>query len=431
MQPARTLVTILGLAALLAAPALAEIGYVGLSTPDEAYSFDLDSYLVGPPIDLLPEGDYPYDATILPSGWEVWIPGAAGDGVVVIFRDTGAVIQRIATGEYPVSVAFNGDGTMALVSCRDSDRLDRISTNTYQVFGSLPIPPAYLGPGNIALDPTSGNFYLVNWYGDILYEIAEGGDAILRQVPLGDSLWQLVADPDGELLYITDRGTDQLRVVDRATLAEVTALPVGDDPWGVDVTLDGDRVVVCCEDSGSVHIFDTSDWSSETIFLPPEADPRDLDILDEDGLAFVAGGTVTGDDPVYRIDIMSATNLGPILIPQANPNVVAVQVQANSSGTGVPVVPAAKLELEIHPNPFNPATRIRYTLASAATVQLTIHDISGRLLRVLESNWREPGSHESIWDGRGNGEDPVTSGLYLVRLSTPTEMIVRKAVLLK
>ena len=52
---------------------------------------------------------YPYDATILPDGSEVWICGASGDSVVVIDRVTNSITHRIPVGEYPNSVVFTDD----------------------------------------------------------------------------------------------------------------------------------------------------------------------------------------------------------------------------------------------------------------------------------------------------------------------------------
>jgi len=48
-----------------------------------------------PAIDLLPEGYYPYDATIHPAGNEVWVVGASGDGAVAIDTTTNSVLTRI------------------------------------------------------------------------------------------------------------------------------------------------------------------------------------------------------------------------------------------------------------------------------------------------------------------------------------------------
>ncbi len=316
-------------------------GIVACSTSDGYTRFDLATYATDPEVSVLPEGDYPYDATMNPAGTEVWIPGASGDGVVVVDRATGMITQRILAGEYPVSLAFSPDGALALVGCRDSETIEVIDTATYLVTSSLPIPTTYLGAGNIALDPSSGMFYCVDWYGDDLFEIAPDGSAILDQViDLGASLWQLVVSPDGQFIYVTDRGTDEVRVVDRATLTQVNSFPVGDDPWGIDITEDGGKLVVSCEDSHEAYIIDTDTGSTTAILLDATADPRDVDILDSANLAFVAGGRVgTTSDPVFVIDLATDALLTSFEATGTNTNAIAVQPQMHEGPVGVGIEP--------------------------------------------------------------------------------------------
>jgi hypothetical protein len=65
------------------------------------------------------------------------------------------------------------------------------------------------------------------------------------------------------------------------------------------------------------------------------------------------------------------------------------------------------------PNPFNPATTLRYELADAGEVQLVIYDVTGPLIRRLVSGWQPAGAYSAPWDGRDEGGRPVSSGLYL------------------
>jgi len=318
-------------------------GWVGCSTSDDCFPFDLTTYTPGAVIGLLPEGDYPYDATIKPDGSEVWFVGASGDGVVVIDRETNTVVQRFPVSEYAISVAFSNDGSLAVVSSRDLEVLDIIDTATYTVTSSLPIPTGYLGAGNVALDPVSGNFYLVDWYDELLFEVAPDGSAVLRQAALGNSLWQLVVAPAGDYVYVTDRATDQVRKIDRASLTQVDVYAVGDDPWGLDITGDGTTLVVACEDSHEVMVIDVATGIVTPIALDPTADARDVDIRDETGLAFVCGGRVgTTSDPVYVIDIATRIIVDTFEAPGTNTNVIAVQAQMHDSGATAVELPAGE-----------------------------------------------------------------------------------------
>lgn len=65
------------------------------------------------------------------------------------------------------------------------------------------------------------------------------------------------------------------------------------------------------------------------------------------------------------------------------------------------------------PNPFNPRTLIRYSIASGTgPVRLTIHDASGRLVRTLVSGNAAVGRHDAIWDGSDDRGRAVSTGVY-------------------
>ncbi|HEX6790338.1 MAG TPA: FlgD immunoglobulin-like domain containing protein [Candidatus Krumholzibacteria bacterium] len=95
-------------------------------------------------------------------------------------------------------------------------------------------------------------------------------------------------------------------------------------------------------------------------------------------------------------------------------------------------MPAASTRLEQNmPNPFNPTTAIRFSLASKENVTLAVYDIAGRLVRSLVNGTREVGSHEMTWDGRDNAGASVSSGVYFYRLDAGKFSQTRKMVLLK
>jgi hypothetical protein len=84
------------------------------------------------------------------------------------------------------------------------------------------------------------------------------------------------------------------------------------------------------------------------------------------------------------------------------------------------------------PNPFNPSTTIRYELASPARVTLRVHDVAGRVIRVLEGeDRREPGVHEITWDGRDDDGRTVASGVYFYRIDVGGSSETRRMVMLK
>jgi flagellar hook assembly protein FlgD len=69
-----------------------------------------------------------------------------------------------------------------------------------------------------------------------------------------------------------------------------------------------------------------------------------------------------------------------------------------------------------YPNPFNPATTIRFQLATAARVELTVFDVRGAIVSRLLQGERSAGQHAVIWDGLDDSGRPAASGVYLARL---------------
>lgn len=102
---------------------------------------------------------------------------------------------------------------------------------------------------------------------------------------------------------------------------------------------------------------------------------------------------------------------------------------------GVDEVEAASLAsvfLGNYPNPFNPATTIRYTLPQAASVTLAVYGISGRLVRVLEKpSPRAAGEHVVTWDGCDNSGARAASGAYFYRLEVDGDAVARKMILVE
>jgi len=87
--------------------------------------------------------------------------------------------------------------------------------------------------------------------------------------------------------------------------------------------------------------------------------------------------------------------------------------------------------VSVAPNPFNPSTRIAFQIPDRATVEVAAYDVLGRRVRLLAERTFGPGLHSEVWDGLDDGGDSVASGVYFIRVTTPTRSDVRRVVLLK
>ena len=104
-----------------------------------------------------------------------------------------------------------------------------------------------------------------------------------------------------------------------------------------------------------------------------------------------------------------------------------------SAPTGVdPVVYSNHLE-NAYPNPFNPTTTIKYSIASAGRVSLKIYNAAGQLVRTLVDEEQAPAAEglSATWDGLNDHGQPSASGVYFYKLTTKEFSDTKKMVLLK
>jgi hypothetical protein len=89
------------------------------------------------------------------------------------------------------------------------------------------------------------------------------------------------------------------------------------------------------------------------------------------------------------------------------------------------------LRIAASPNPFSRATAFAMTLPSPSTVRVTVHDLAGRVVRVIDDRRFEAGTHSFGWDGRNSEGLPVATGVYFCRATSESGSAVGKAVLLR
>lgn len=104
--------------------------------------------------------------------------------------------------------------------------------------------------------------------------------------------------------------------------------------------------------------------------------------------------------------------------------VTASDVHGNASAAAVtftasatPGSTATELRLlPARPNPFNPRTRLAFTLPQAGTVRIVVFDLAGRAVRTLVDGSFPQGRHETEWDGCDARGRAAASGSYVARL---------------
>ena len=92
------------------------------------------------------------------------------------------------------------------------------------------------------------------------------------------------------------------------------------------------------------------------------------------------------------------------------------------------IVPTTFALHPAYPNPFNAATVITYDLPEESRISVVILDLLGREVAELVNHdqLQQPGRYTVRWNA-----DKFTSGIYLIKMSTPQTTIIRKVMLVK
>ncbi len=84
------------------------------------------------------------------------------------------------------------------------------------------------------------------------------------------------------------------------------------------------------------------------------------------------------------------------------------------------------------PNPFAESTAIAYSVPTGGGhVEITVYDVSGRVVRTLTSAWMDAGDGVAVWDGRDDAGRPVATGVYFARLDIDGLTAMGKLMVLK
>lgn len=91
--------------------------------------------------------------------------------------------------------------------------------------------------------------------------------------------------------------------------------------------------------------------------------------------------------------------------------------------------PAARVRAGIAPNPFRASAQVQFALDADGPVRVEVFDVAGRRIRTLADGDVLPrGEHALAWDGRDERGETRGAGIYFVRVATPEQVVVVRAV---
>jgi len=140
-------------------------------------------------------------------------------------------------------------------------------------------------------------------------------------------------------------------------------------------------------------------------------------------LTFTDNNVSTGLEYTYNVVARYINPIG-----YSEPSESAVTTVADFDEVAMPMVTSLGGN---YPNPFNPSTVLRFTLASESLVSIDIYSLNGQLVRSLVNGVYGVGEHRVMWNGLSDSGRSVSSGVYFYRMRAGEYVGVRKMLLVK
>jgi hypothetical protein len=342
------------------------------------------------------------------------------------------------------------------------------------------------GPESVVYDASGGRYLISNVLTGDIVQISDAGDTTYFDRTLVRTLGMTIAD---DMLYVADR--TGLVVFDLTIDQKLATVPIAGMVELNDVAADTSGYLYITDSSaGKIFRMRISDHSYTTIInhvnipngilfdarnnrilfcqfianAPIKAiDLDDLSVTtvlsshfaNFDGLAIDGGGFIYvscwGNNSVYRYDnafslpaeLVSSGHNGPAdIFYNQRDNILAVPNYYTDVVQFLPIAPTAVDEVPVEaglapvlsqndPNPFGPATVIRYHLAATSRIRLGVYNVLGQEIRTLVDGVVPAGDQRVAWDGRDETGNRVSSGVYLYRLEAGSCRTVRKMLMVK
>ena len=96
---------------------------------------------------------------------------------------------------------------------------------------------------------------------------------------------------------------------------------------------------------------------------------------------------------------------------------------SSQDGTGgIILIPDCYALHQNYPNPFNPETTINYDLPELSNVRLDVFNVLGQRVYTLVDGLQSTGFKSVVWNGKSDYGAPVSSGIYIYRITAEGRM---------
>ena len=204
---------------------------------------------------------------------------------------------------------------------------------------------------------------------------------------------------------------------------------------GYHLLISYDPMLVRCRAIRSLQFFQISSlalWYNDTLHGTVTIDEAILGMGSQDGSGDLAELTFTGLNPGS-----TSLTLTELSLRDTSNNEIPAQGQGGSIQVEQPNAVAERRDspqdagVRVFPNPCNPSATIRYTCREPGEVVLTVFSVLGEEVYRSREMIQQPGEYSVLWDSRKPNGSPVPSGMYVIRVATPTSSSTTKLIVVR
>lgn len=221
------------------------------------------------------------------------------DGRAVSVVEPGKPPRRIPIPAQAFGIAVSPDGAHLFVGDWSGDRVLKISPASGEIEATAAVGR---DPAHLVLD-RHGRLYVADRESRQVSVLDTASMTRIATIPTGEAPFALALNPAEDRLYVANVRSNDLTVIDTATLKPLATVPAGGMPYGVAVTPDGKRVLVTNQHAGTLSVIDAGSLTIVAT-VPVGAYPEGVAVAG--GRAYVANW-FTDDASVIDLDTLRET----------------------------------------------------------------------------------------------------------------------------
>ena len=139
----------------------------------------------------------------------------------------------------------------------------------------------------------------------------------------------------------------------------------------------------------------------------------------------------TGKNSLDKIELDfqggSIQSVQDVIVSSSNGYEIVADMKRYGSEVSEISLPDRPAIQELYPNPFNPSLTISFSVPTETEVTVEAYSMLGeRVATLVDNAYTRPGFHHLKWNAAG-----YPSGMYFIKIQTPSYIDTKKALLIK